>query len=116
MYAAGLWDITVENKPTFPSQWHKTAVCHAISPSRSGLTVALAQVQPPLIATDVYINSSSRVWSKYLTQSTILHEALHNLTGLPDAALAETLGTSVTITGATDTINKALVRNGCAGN
>jgi hypothetical protein len=110
MYQAGLWDHTVKNQPTFPAQWQETAVCASFSPR----IVAEAQVQPP--ATDVYINSQAKVWSKYLTQSTLLHEALHGLTGLNDPALAEALGTSVTKTGATTPINEALVKNGCAGN
>ena len=114
MYDAGFWNITDTNKSTFPKQWQKTPVCSNFNPSDTKLTVAEAQLQPP--ATDVYINTRQKVWKKYLTQSTILHEALHNLTGLEDDALAETLGTRTTSTGGTTTINAVLVSNGCAAN
>jgi hypothetical protein len=110
MYDAGLWDHTVINQRTFPAQWQQTPVCASITAA----TVAEAQVQKP--ATDVYINSRKNVWKNYLTQSTLLHEALHGLTGLNDPGLAETLGTSLTATGATYPINQVLVRNGCAAN
>ncbi len=81
------------------------------------MIIAEAQTQPP--GTDVYLNTNpafSKLVQKKLTQSTILHEALHNLTGLEDPALMETLGTSPGPNGATDTINQVLVQNGCAGN
>jgi hypothetical protein len=73
------------------------------------LTVAMAQTQPP--ATDVYINTHAL---SYLTQGTILHESLHNLTGKNDPDLKIMLdlpkGTS-----ATDDINHKLEAAGCAG-
>lgn len=89
-------------------------MCAAFTNSTNSITVAEAQLQPP--ATDVYINTNARVLKKYLTQSTILHEALHNLTGLEDPALAEALGTSPTPGGSTTPINTALVQGGCAAN
>lgn len=110
MYTAGLWVVPDENKPTFPSVWKKTAVCQNFTPG----IVAEAQTQLP--ANDVYINSNAKVSQKYLTQSTILHEALHGITGMNDSALAEILGTHLTATGASSPINAALVNNGCAAN
>jgi hypothetical protein len=44
-------------------------------------TAAASQVKPAGTATDVYINT--RLLSQ-VTQATLLHEALHNLTGLHD--------------------------------
>jgi hypothetical protein len=110
MYEAGMWNAHDENKPTFPSVWQKTAVCQTFNT----WIVAEAQLQPP--GTDVYLNADPKVWKTYLAQSTVLHEALHNLTGLQDPALAEVLGTSLTSTGATTPINTVLVQNGCAAN
>jgi hypothetical protein len=73
--------------------------------------VAVAQTQAP--ATDVYVNSRRM---KFFTQSTILHEALHNLTGLEDGDLKALLGLASTSTSATDDINKQLEQNSCAAN
>ena len=111
-----LWGQSGPTIGTFPAQWQKTPVCSNFNANASSGTaiVAEAQAQPP--STDIYINTRTKIWKEWLTQSTILHEALHNLSGLNDSALAEILGTSLTATGATNTINKVLVKNGCAGN
>ena len=114
MYEAGFWNAHNENQPTFPGVWQKTAVCQTFNVGVNKRIVAVSQIQPP--ATDIYINTNPKVRTKYLTQSTILHEALHNLTRLEDDALAEMLGTGVAADGATNTINDVLVRNGCAAN
>jgi hypothetical protein len=89
------------------------AVCQSFwsGGSWSG-TVALAQSQPP--GTDVYI-ATQKSATPNLTQSTILHEALHNLTGLSDEDLYRALtGTAFPKGSPTSIINKPLVDNGCA--
>jgi hypothetical protein len=68
-------------------------VCGEFVPFRSphgvvhpnGFVTAVSQVLPPSngSATDVYVNSSPK-GLKSLNQATILHEALHNLTGRYD--------------------------------
>jgi hypothetical protein len=73
--------------------------------------VAQAQVQPP--ATDVYINTDKSTL-KILSQSTILHEALHNLTGLDDYQLEEFLGLNVTKIVPSSVINDRLKEKECA--
>ena len=53
---------------------------------------------------------------KKLTQSTILHESLHNLTGLDDPDLYSLLTGGGTLpAGPTDVINTALIQLGCVG-
>ena len=66
----------------------------------------------------MYVNTKSNVLKKYLAQSTILHEALHNLTSMGDDDVESLLGLTPTASkgAATDVINKALVTNGCAAN
>ena len=100
MYDAGLWGLNDLNKPTFPLHWQKTPICQNFTASSPN--VAEAQVQSP--ATDAYINPRQNILRRYFSQSTILHEALHNLTGFPDPALAEVLGTAIPSSGATDII------------
>ncbi len=98
-----------------------------------GLVVAVSQITAPgsAPATDVYINTNSKPL-KFLTQGTILHETLHNLTGLEDfLGLNERDGvqppfdlkTLVGIetapgvdpnSGTTTDITSQLVTNGCA--
>jgi hypothetical protein len=74
-------------------------------------TVAMSQVQSP--ATDMYINTFNY---KLVTQATILHEALHNLTQLSDDPLKVLLGINGTLGQAvTEDISKKLEDNGCAG-
>jgi IPT/TIG domain/Bacterial Ig-like domain (group 2)/Kelch motif/Galactose oxidase, central domain len=73
--------------------------------------VAVSQIQPP--ATDMYVNTFNY---KLLTQATILHEALHNLTRLNDDQLKMLLGLNGNLgQAATDDISKKLEDNGCAG-
>ncbi len=72
-------------------------------------TVAAAQSHPP--ATDMYINSFNY---KMVTQGTILHESMHNLTRLSDRGLKLLLGLRLGGS-ATDDINHILEENGCAG-
>jgi hypothetical protein len=74
------------------------------------IRVATAQAQLP--ATDVYINTVEKVLNKYFSQSTILHEALHNLTHLDDDDLKVLLGIPVG-SSSTNIINEELEKNGC---
>jgi hypothetical protein len=83
----------------------------------------MAQVQWP--RTDVYILTNpktgklgvvkgAQVFNTF-TESTIVHEALHNLTGLGDPDLRVFLGLPTpNDTNNTTDINAALVANGCA--
>lgn len=48
-----------------------------------------------------------------ITGGNILHEALHSLTGLNDAQLAQKLGVSIPSSGVTDIITQTLVQHGC---
>ncbi len=100
---------------TFPSQFQKTPVCRGFLPSsgRYLIDVATAQTQPP--ATDVYITTLPNQLNK-ITQSLILHEALHNLTGLGDKDLYKLLTGALLAPGPTDIISNALVTMGCAAN
>jgi Bacterial Ig-like domain (group 2)/IPT/TIG domain/Beta-propeller repeat/Galactose oxidase, central domain len=109
MYDAGLWTAKDTTNPLFPTQWKKTPVCAELNSAR---TVAEAQTQAP--ATDVYFNT--KLEKKYVTQATILHEALHNLTHLGDDDLEILLGLPSTASkGApTDVIDKVLESNSCA--
>jgi hypothetical protein len=111
MFDAGLYTDKDQANPLFPAQWTKTPVCAEFQ-NPTG-TIAEAQVQSP--ATDVYINSKKL---KSLTQSTILHESLHNLTGLGDDDLEVLLGLLATASkgSPTDVINKILEMNNCALN
>jgi len=114
MYDAGAWtqkDMQdVDAWPHFKEQ----AVCVQYWDG-SGLgkrTVASAQTQPP--GTDVYI-ATQKSLLKYLAQSTILHESLHNLTGLDDPDLYNLLTGKKLPDGPTTPINTALEQNGCVG-
>ena len=72
----------------------------------------MSQLRPLGTATDVYIHGQN---ISALTQGTVLHEALHNLTGLRDDDLKRLLDLAP---GDSDTsnINDVLVQHGCAGN
>lgn len=113
VYDAGLWTAKqAATNPIFPRAFQRSPVC-----GNFGIgTVAMAQTQSP--ATDVYINTTASLLKTYLTQSTILHEALHNLTGLDDDDVETLLGLPPTASkgSPTDVINKTLVANGCAAN
>ena len=127
-YAAGIYtteDVNATYLPSEPWPYVKahSAVCSDFWYSgRWNTTVAVAQTlgtqpttpgQPPF--TGVYI-ATLPLALKYLTQSTILHESLHNLTGYSDEALY-TLLTGHGLGGLpTQAINDALVSAGCAQN
>ena len=115
LYAAGEWTARIAALPTF-AILKKTPVCSDFSGASKDKVIAAAQTQPP--GTDVYINTSKL---KKLTQSTILHEALHNLTGLEDIVddpnildLKGLLGIPRTSNG-TEDINRILEAKGCVG-
>ena len=118
MYDAGMWTAKDATDPrlarTFPDQWKKTPVCANFQNITGNVNVAEAQTQPP--ATDVYLNTRKHMASRFLTQSTILHESLHNLTGLGDGDLELLLGLPDTASQgrATDVINTVLQNNSCA--
>lgn len=98
-YDAGLLSATDASNPRKVSIFKGAPVCgqfvayrgrSGTSPSPGKVTAA-AQIHPPSggQAMDVYINTKDL---KDLTQATILHEALHNLTGRYDDQLEELLG------------------------
>jgi len=91
LFDAGMSD---GKNPTDVSVKKKVPVCSLFIPFHSpygtvtptGKTTAASQIVPPIpgtTATVIYINTNQKVLNS-LTQSTILHEALHNLTGLFD--------------------------------
>ena len=112
LYAAGEWTQKDTQKPTWPL-FQKVAVCSQYWDGGhwSG-TVASAQTQPP--GTDAYIATQKNAL-KNLTQATILHESLHNLTGLDDPDLYNLLTGKILPPGPTVIINTVLEQNGCAG-
>ena len=109
LYDAGSW--TPDELKTYPIENYKNSHMSCVLQSSNGgeTTVAMAQVQPP--ATDIYINTHVL---NYLTQGTILHEALHNLTGKNDPQLKTMLDLPLGQS-ATDDINHKLEGAGCAG-
>jgi hypothetical protein len=124
MYAAGLWTEDDVTNKYFPVQWKKTPVCANFQdlPGKNP-TVAMAQAW----GIDVYINTKTSIRKRYLRQSTIVHEALHNLTGRSDPKLFQLLGitpelieslglTEAVNRGATNVINVVLDLHGCAAN
>jgi hypothetical protein len=132
LFAAGMWTSKGANADTlntevFPAQWRVGPVCNSFLGSGPGGwngTVAMAQTQPP--AHDVYFATQSAALNSLL-QSTILHEALHNLTGLggDDLYLFLTENTGIpggipgpalpsVLSGPSFPINTALVQMGCA--
>jgi hypothetical protein len=89
-YDAGMLNtILTANNPIAVKIYKNTPVCGLFKVYKGnapqGLTVAAAQVTPPsgTPATDVYVNTSKQAL-KLLTQGTILHETMHNLSGLDD--------------------------------
>jgi hypothetical protein len=112
IYDAGLWTAVDTAHPNvFPSVWERTPVCAYLRKTNT-IKVAAAQVQGT--ATDVYLNTESSVLNRYLSQSTILHEALHNRTGLGDGDLAWLLGIELPEGAASHPINTTLENNRCA--
>ena len=83
----------------------------------TGKATAAAQLRAPDggVGTDVYINTKDL---KHLTQATILHEALHNLTGLYDTELELLLGLNppTDCPSGSVCISAKLLANGCTGN
>ncbi len=113
MYDAGIWNQKTTQLKTWPD-FRRYPICSEFwyGPGIWSGTVAEAQTQPP--ATDVYIATQKKALS-YLTPVTILHESLHNLTGLDDPDLYNLLTGKKLGPGPTTPINDALQQNGCVG-
>lgn len=114
MYSAGLGTTEQLNDPATLANLQKDPVCSQYSLANGDWNgiVASAQVQPP--ATDVYFYTGKQAL-KNITQSTLLHETLHRLTGKNDHDLYKLLtGKELEEGKPTDVINQALVQNGCA--
>jgi hypothetical protein len=116
MYNAGMWTQDEISDHGILAQFLNTPVCWTFSRQGKGKggwngTVAQAQIRPP--ATAVYIYTGKEAL-KSLTQSTVLHEALHNLTGKTDPELYELLTGKKLGTQPSVVINSVLVQNGCA--
>jgi hypothetical protein len=93
LYAAGVYTAKDrEDNSRFPSYFEQKAICVEFlknTPNQPLITNALAKTYP-VPATEIYIDS--RDWAlKHLTPADILHEALHNLTGLSDEDLEKLL-------------------------
>src|SRR5262249_52835735 len=86
LFAAGLWTQDQASDTGILSVLKKTAVCNTFSGAGGSWngTVAQAQVQFP--AGDAYFYTGKEAL-KNLLPSTVLHEALHNLTRKNDADL-----------------------------
>jgi hypothetical protein len=86
-YAAKVWNQKDQADVRFWPTYQTIPVCREFYDNHSwnGVT-ALAQATPAPGATDVYIFPKQKAW-KLLTPATILHESLHNLTGLDDGDL-----------------------------
>jgi hypothetical protein len=98
--------------------------------AKKGIVIAMGQGAPtpqePGPPKNIFINSASTdnatslLITQNLTEATILHEVLHNLTGKGDLQLAQDLNLSpadladLEATGNSSVITSALVTNGCA--
>jgi hypothetical protein len=116
MYNAGLWTQEQIDDTETRFQLLNTPVCWTFSKLAKGTgdwngTVAQAQIQPP--ATNIYLYTGKEA-VKNLTQSTVLHESLHNLTKLNDEQLYKLLTGKDLGLQPSVVINTVLVQNGCA--
>jgi hypothetical protein len=83
MFDAGMAPpVYIANYPEAIKQYKRMPVCGYVLTNNG--TAASQANAPNGLPRDVYINSNPAVYAKRLTQATILHEVLHNLTGLPD--------------------------------
>ena len=116
--AAGEWSQGQRNNPKIWGYLQQQPICQEFWKGGywSGVG-ATAQIQPLGLATDVYLATMKQP-RQSLTQSTILHESLHNLTGLSDDGLYNLLtGTSKGLNGQDSVvISTTLLNNGCAAN
>ena len=116
MYNSGIWTQAQIDDAATRIQLLNTPVCWTFSKLAKGKgdwnsIVAQAQIQPP--ATDIYLFSGKQA-IKNLTQSTVLHETLHNLTRMDDYQLYKLLtGKELDRTWPTSVINTVLIQNGC---
>ena len=125
-YAAGfVSEADLSNNPRAVSVAKRIPVCGKFTSFHGpngwvpvkGIVTAASQLHPLAggPATDVYINTNPKVL-KHLSQATILHEALHNLTGMYDDDLESTLGIpAAKCTKGSICITEALRNAGCAG-
>jgi hypothetical protein len=114
IYAAGLWN---EKNKTYVNWSHypKIPVCGDFwdAHGKWNKSTAESQLQPP--GTDVYIDTLAEALPN-LTQGTILHESLHNLSGLDDQDLYQVLTKLNLGLRPTKAITQALEAAGCTGN
>ena len=125
-YDAGFLSATDLNDPIKVSIFKGAPVCGQFvayrgrygTQSPKGKVTAASQLKPPAggSATDVYINTNTKVLTT-LVQATVLHEALHNLTGRYDDGLFTLLGLREreNCAGGSVCITKKLSDEGCAG-
>ncbi|HTC93459.1 MAG TPA: hypothetical protein VK699_08405 [Terriglobales bacterium] len=114
MYDAGMWEDALGATRAKALLSDEYISCHMRNPSNMMLSdinrVIVAESQVQLPATDSYYN---RYGKNYIDPSTILHEALHNLTRLDDDDLRKLLGIKL---GGNDTsdIGAKMETVGCA--
>jgi hypothetical protein len=113
LYAAGEWNEKSTKLQTWPL-FQQVPVCSNFFQSgRWSGTVATAQIQAP--GTNAYYATQESAL-KNLQQSTILHESLHNWTGLDDEDLYAALTGGILKPGTkTVVIARALEQYGCVG-
>lgn len=114
LFDAGTWVADDMKKPTWPL-FKTTPMCAEMRQGRGGnLEVANARTQMDGLSPghDVYWNTTKE-GLQHLTQATVLHETLHNITGDNDPQLEILVGAPTT--GVSDAINHVLEDNGCAG-
>lgn len=114
-YDAGVWAQQFLTIPGELEELRVTPVCWEFNRILGPWTgiLAMAQFQPP--KTDVYIWTGKENLS-LLKQSTLLHEALHSLTGMGDATLYFVLTGKPLGRQPTHVISTFLANNGCAAN
>lgn len=94
-----------------------TPVCAAFVPYNGTAAYAQAYTADGSQAKDVYLHSKPDIFRRRITQGMILHEALHNLTGLTDDELVDLLDVDKVKRERNGTIEITikLVQVGCAG-
>jgi hypothetical protein len=114
--AAGLWNIKIQAGALATDTWDSYSqkpVCDVFYDNGDWNHVtATAQAFAAPWNTDVYIFPKKKGWS-LLTPATILHEALHNLTGLDDEDLYMSLTGQPLKTQNTEVITVKLREQGC---
>ena len=120
-WAAGAWiEEQYNQNPSMQAQWQAdwlaTPVCGEFwkQGTWSG-TTAVATAAPGWVRQGVYFATQKTAIPR-ITEATILHEALHNMTGFGDDTLYNLVsGTTGGLNGHNSClINLELIRNGCA--